>query len=119
MTTESSDGPLPCWCDISFLGHVHFLAYVSEVEVAGVKLLKVEPISPRDGAPGRVSYWPPASLYNLEPRPEEELRAEIETRRQAEIRRQQMYGPRMIEEARPVEDDPYDDGEDDEEEISL
>lgn len=105
--SEETGSPLPCWADVAFMGHVHFVGYVSEIEMAGAKLLKVEPISPADGTPEPASYWPPTNLYSLQPRAEDEIRAEIGKRRAYALRRQQMYAPPQLEEVEREAEEPH------------
>jgi hypothetical protein len=106
MTTQPpppSSGPLPCWADLQIVGHVRHLCYLSEVQFLGISWLKVEPVNPLDGSPGKTHYYRPEMVYDLEPTTEDEIRAEIAERQRYSARRSSAFAAPLLEEEMPFD----------------
>lgn len=100
------------WAVVEMLGHRRLVGKVSQVELAGVKMLRVDIPS----TPATFIFVNPLSLYALSPTTQEEVRAEIE--REAEQNRRaaqrQLSAPTPEDDDEDVDDrDPVDDADDD------
>ena len=56
---------LPGWCILEVMGHRKIVGYVTEVELAGAKMLRVD--APRSMGGRATQLYPPSSVYCLTP----------------------------------------------------
>lgn len=68
---ESFEG----WCVLELLGHRRVAGFVSEQEIAGAGMIRIDVPGSEAGGPAATQFYNPAALYALTPTTEEIARA--------------------------------------------
>jgi hypothetical protein len=63
---EHADPGFRSWCIVELMGHVTLAGFVSEAEIGGGKLMKID-VPPSRGAQAFTSYFGSSSVYKLTP----------------------------------------------------
>lgn len=74
MTETKAPAGFSAWCVVELMGHVTLAGYVSEQEIAGSKLIRID-VPETDTAPAFTKMVGAGSIYGMTPVDEETVRA--------------------------------------------
>lgn len=74
------------WCVLELMGHRRLAGKVTEEQIAGAGLLRLD-VPGEDGKPGVTQFYSPAAVYCITPTTEEIARAMAKTYRPAPVTR--------------------------------
>lgn len=113
MSTDDRQ-PWEGWALVELMGHRKRAGYVTQEEVAGVAMVRIDSPGPNDAK--LTAYYSPASLYSLTPVSEEVARGFAAGNTPAPVSRYELPPPPTVP-ARVVDPDDQVDEHDDDEDI--
>lgn len=93
MPTEKEHTPFASWCILELMGHRRLAGYVTEQEIAGVGLLRLD--VPGDDGTVATQFYHPSALYCLTPTTEETARAVAKVGRPAPVQVWELPAPKL------------------------